>query len=136
MQLEYICSDALYNVHCTYCWRLLRKGTTILILCNRESDLILIVIFEIGHIAADQFYSLSSILKKSVLNFKFSKNHKDLKDEYFLENLQFPSLYCKEHSPNRNFEMNNFCFKKWAKWTWTNEKTKHFDFVFTFKKKC
>ena len=62
----------------------------------RWSDLALIAIFENVHIAVDKVYFKEFNSQKSAVcatKFSFSKYHGDLKNYYFLENGQKPSLY-------------------------------------------
>ena len=67
----------------------------------------LFLIFENGHIVIDWLYFYEFNSKKLVnfakctrhalpANFLFSKNHRDLENEYFFKNLQEPSFYIKE----------------------------------------
>ena len=71
------------------------------------SDFLFFLMFENGHIAIDWLYFYEFNSKKLAnfakctrqalpANFLFSKNHRDLENEYFFKNLQEPSFYIKE----------------------------------------
>ena len=42
-------------------------------------------------------------LSPRAARFSYTKNHRDLKNEFFFENVQIPSCHCKEQSSKRKF---------------------------------
>ena len=79
--------------------------------------------------------------KKSA-KFSFSKNHRELKNEYFFENVQIPSFISKNTGQKIKFEIKifkTFYFgpPKWAKWflTWAKEKAKTIELLFIYSQR-
>ena len=88
------------------------------------------MIFENGHIAMDWIYFYEFNSKKSANfsacargsraeKFSFSKNHRDLENEYFFKSWHEPSFYIKDQLPKIEFKIRDglvfFLFFKNAK---------------------